>query len=50
MAERASFSNVEGIQAETQEVLNALTFEKFQRCMESWENAGNSVYMLKRTT
>jgi len=27
----------EEIHAETQEVINTLTFDNFQRCMKSWE-------------
>jgi hypothetical protein len=42
---------IEEIQAESQEVLNTLTLENFQGCMESWEkNAGIAVYMPKGTT
>jgi hypothetical protein len=32
------FDTVEGIQAESQEVLKTLTFKDFQECMESWKN------------
>ena len=31
---------IEEIQTETQELLNALTLQNFQRCMESWEKLG----------
>jgi len=31
------FDTTEKIHAETQEVINTLTFENFQGCMESWE-------------
>jgi hypothetical protein len=31
------FDTIEGIQAESQEVLNTLTLENFQGCMESWK-------------
>jgi hypothetical protein len=32
------FDTTEEIQAESQEMLNTLTLENFQRCMESWKN------------
>jgi hypothetical protein len=31
------FDTIEEIQAESQEVLNTLTLENFQGCMESWK-------------
>jgi hypothetical protein len=44
------FDTIEKLQAESQEVLNTLTLENFQGCMESWKNAGIAVYMPKWTT
>jgi len=32
-----SFDTTEEIHAETQEVIDTLTFENFQGCMKSWE-------------
>jgi hypothetical protein len=34
MAERASFDTTEEIHAETQDVIDTLTFENFQGCMK----------------
>jgi len=31
------FDTTEEIDAETQEVIDTLTFENFQRCMKSWK-------------
>jgi hypothetical protein len=35
---RRRFDTIEEIQSESQEVLNTLTLENFQECMESWKN------------
>jgi hypothetical protein len=35
---RRRFDTIEEIQSESQEVLNTLTLENFQGCMESWKN------------
>jgi hypothetical protein len=44
------FDSIEENQAESQEVLNTLTLENFQGCMERGKNAGIAVYMPKGTT
>jgi hypothetical protein len=43
------FDTIGEIQAESQEVLNTLTLENFQGCMESLKDAGIAVYMPKGT-
>jgi transposase len=38
------------IRAESQEVIDILTFENFQGCMKSWKHAGIAVYLPKGAT
>ena len=44
------FDMTEEIHTETQEVIDTLTFENFQRCMNHGKHAGIAVYMPKGTT
>jgi len=39
------FDTTEEVHTETQEVIDALTFENFQGYMKSWETPGVAVYM-----
>jgi hypothetical protein len=48
-AEKGSrFDTIEEIQAESQEVLNTLTLENFQGCMELWKKTLGSLYTCPR--
>jgi hypothetical protein len=40
-AERCRFDTIEEIHAETQEVIDTLTFENFQGCVKLWETRWN---------